>query len=175
VRNSLRDDPILGPAYEYWQSKCGGRAMPRRRDVDPTEIPRLLPHLQITEFVDGGKRIRYRLAGTAVVEAYGGELKGKYFDEVFAGERLKFVEDNYRLMCESKRPVLVRNRYFSPKKVPLVCHRLIMPLSDDGVVINQCLTAMRFEYAGESYEWAGQWFSTDPNSDFVAWHREVVD
>jgi hypothetical protein len=116
--NSLRDDPILGPAYEYWKSKCGGQAMPRRRDIDPTEIPRLLPHLQITEFVDGGKRIRYRLAGTAVVDAYGGELKGKYFDEVFSGERLKFVEANYRVMCENKRPVLIRNRYFSPNKVP---------------------------------------------------------
>ncbi len=77
----FRSDPILGPAYEYWRSKCGARAMPRRRDIDPTEIPRLLPNLQIVEIV--GTRIRYRLAGTAIVEAYGEELAGKYIDEMF--------------------------------------------------------------------------------------------
>ncbi len=55
--------------------------MPRRRDIDPTEIPRLLPNLQITELIDGGARIRYRLTGTAIVNAYGADLTGKYFQE----------------------------------------------------------------------------------------------
>src|SRR5208282_3181748 len=121
-------DPILGPAHEYWRSKCGASNMPRRRDIDPTEISHLLPHIQISEIV--GARIRYRLAGTAIVEAYGEELTGKYFDEVFSGERLRFVEANYRMMCEKKRPVLVCNRYISKRDVQLICIRLIMPLSE---------------------------------------------
>jgi hypothetical protein len=107
LRNDFRNDPILESAYEYWRSKCGTRAMPRRRDIDPTEIPRLLPHIQITELLEGGNRIRYRLAGTAIVDAYGSELTGKYFDEVFSGERLHFIAVNYRLMCDEKRPVFV--------------------------------------------------------------------
>ena len=125
----------------------------------------LSPNIQISEIV--GTRIRYRLAGTAIVEAYGEELAGKYFDEVFSGDRLRFVETNYRMMCDEKRPVLVRNRYLSSRDVELVCTRLIMPLSEDGETVTQCLTAMSFQFPGEAVEWTGQWFGNSGNFDFA--------
>jgi hypothetical protein len=101
----LKRDPTLGAAYSYWCAKRGARAMPRRRDIDPSEIsPRLLPFLQITELLDGGSRIRYRLVGTAIVAAYGADLTGRHLDEVVSGERLRFVEDNYRRIYREKRP-----------------------------------------------------------------------
>src|ERR1051325_6866611 len=71
MRYNYQSDPVLGPVLRYWFDKRGARLMPSRRDIDPVEIePRLLPNLQITELVDGGARFRYRLAGTAIVEAY---------------------------------------------------------------------------------------------------------
>lgn len=171
----FRKDPILNLAYEYWLSKCGDRKIPRRRDIEPTEIPRLLPNIQITELVGGGKRIRYRLAGSAIVDAYGSELAGRYFDEVFTGERLKFVEDNYRTMCERKRPILVINRYQSARNVELVCHRLIMPLSDDGITVNQCLTAMNFDFPGKSEQWIGHWSENSADFDVAASYCKAID
>jgi hypothetical protein len=168
-------DLILNAAYDYWRSKRGGRRIPRRRDIEPTEIPRLLPNIQITELVEGGKRIRYRLAGSAIVEAYGSELAGKYFDEVFTGERLKFAEENYRAMCERKRPVLVVNRYHSARNVELVCHRLIMPLSEDGETVNQCLTAMSFEFPGKSEQWMGHWSENSAGFDVATSHCEAIE
>jgi hypothetical protein len=170
----IRNDSILGPAHEYWRGKCGARPMPRRRDIDPTEIPRLLPNIQITELVDGGKRIRYRLAGTAIVEAYGAQLAGKYFDEVFSGERLHFIETNYRKMCGEKRPVMVRNRYHSARNVELICTRLIMPLSEDGETVTQCLSAMSFQFPGEAFEWFGQWFGNGGNFNFEKSYSKIV-
>jgi hypothetical protein len=170
----LRNDPILNPAYEYWRSKCGARAMPRRRDIDPTEIPRLLPNIQITELVDGGKRIRFRLAGTAIVEAYGAQLAGKYIDEVFSGKRLSFIEANYRKICSEKRPIMVRNRYHSSRNVELICTRLVMPMSEDGETVNQCLSAMSFQFPGEADEWTGQWFGNSNNFDFEKSYSEVM-
>ncbi len=146
--------------------------MPRRRDIDPTEIPRLLPNIQISEIFD--KRIRYRLVGTAIVEAYGEELTGKYFDEVFSGERLRFVKANYRMMFNAKRPVLVCNSYHSKRDIPLICTRLIMPLSDDGETVNQCLTAMSFHFPGQAYEWTGQWFGNSGNFDFAKSYAEPI-
>ena len=170
----FRSDPILGPAYEYWRSKCGARAMPRRRDIDPTEIPRLLPNIQIGEIVD--TRIRYRLAGTAIVEAYGEELAGKYFDEMsFRAKDCASSKTNYRMMCNEKRPVLVCNRYDSKRDVPLICTRLIMPLSDDGETVNQCLTAMRFHFPGRADEWTGQWFGNSDNFDFTRSYAKAID
>ena len=143
--------------------------MPRRADIEPREITRLLPYLQITELVDGGARIRYRLVGTRIVAAYGAELTGKYFDEVFAGDRLRFVEDNYRVMCREKRPIFVGSRYVSRKDIELFCYRLVMPLSDDGSTINQVLTVMSFKYPNEASQFGGQLVDAvdfDPGSGF---------
>jgi hypothetical protein len=155
----FHSDQILDPAFDYWQAKCGARAMPRRRDIDPTEIPaRLLPNLQITELIDGGARIRYRLTGTAIVDAYGVDLTGKYFDEAFSGTRLDYVKANYRRVSSERRPLLVCNPYVSARNVKLVCTRLIMPLSEDDRNVNQCLTAMSFHFPHEASEWSDQWF-----------------
>src|ERR1051325_4546970 len=90
------DDPLLRQLYDYWQSKRSGRAMPRRADIDPAEIPKLLPHMMITEILEGGQRYRYRLSGTAVSEAFGRELTGRYVDEVMTGAYRDFIEGLYR-------------------------------------------------------------------------------
>jgi len=162
----ISGDAILSEALAYWRSKRAGRAMPQRRDIDPCDIPRLLPHVQITELVDGGARVRYRLSGTAVTAMYGAELAGRYFDEVFSGERLKFIEDNYRTMCREKHPILVRNRYLSLKEVEFVATRLVMPLSEDGACVNQALTAITFHFLGEVKQSDGAWLGIGEKFDF---------
>ncbi len=146
----FRSDPILGRAYEYWNSKCRGRQMPRRREIDPSEIKRLLPYLQIIEFVDGGARIRYRLVGTAIAATHGIDHTGKFFDEVLTEAKRHYFEDSYRLMCREKRPILMYSRYFSRKDTQIICHRIVMPLSEDEVTVNQALVAMSFQFPGES-------------------------
>lgn len=173
MRYDFPNDPILWPAFEYWRGKCGPRAMPRRCDIDPTEIPRLLRNIQITEII--GARTRFRLVGTAIVEAYGSELTGKFFDEVFSGERLRFAETNYRLICTEKRPIFVSNNYCSKKDLHLVCNRVVMPLSDDGVNVNQCISAMSFQFPpGERYEWADHWSGTSSDLDVAQSDRKII-
>jgi PAS domain len=52
---NYKDDPILGPAFVYWLRKCGTSSLPRKRDIDPTEIhPKILPNLQIIEVIGDG-------------------------------------------------------------------------------------------------------------------------
>src|SRR5579862_46747 len=153
----FRSDPILGRAYEYWESKRNGRPMPRRRDIDPSEITRLLPYLQINEFVAGG-RIRYRLVGTAIVTTQGFDQTGKFLDEIVSGARRRYFEDSYQQMCREKRPVLMSSRYFSRKDIELIAHRVALPLSEDAATVNQALVAMSFELPGESTSpMPGQW------------------
>lgn len=172
----LRNDPFLSAALVYWERKCGSRLLPNRRDIDATEIaPSLLPFLQLTERVAATGRIRYRLIGTGIVDAYGADLTGKYMDEIYSGQRMHYVEANYRTACESRRPVLVVNRYHSTRPVSLVCHRLLMPLADDGVTIRQFLTAMRFDFPGDAIEWRGAWFGNSGNFDYTHSFSGVVE
>jgi hypothetical protein len=72
--SSYVEDPILVKMFKYWDSKRTTRSMPARRDIDPTEIPQLLPHIRLTEILDGVTRFRCRLVGTAVEEAFGDDI-----------------------------------------------------------------------------------------------------
>ena len=64
--------------------------MPSRADIDPVDIPRLLPDVMLVErFADG--RYRYRLIGTENSRAHGMNATGRYLDEiVFEGPDAKF-------------------------------------------------------------------------------------
>ena len=81
-------DARLQEAFEYWRGKAAGRPMPCRADIDPTEIPRLLPHVMLVDVLDGG-RYRYRLIGTENASAHGFEATGRYLDEVLPGSEYK--------------------------------------------------------------------------------------
>ena len=74
-------DPRLREAHDYWRSKVRGRAMPRRADLDPTEIPQLLPDDMLVDVLPQG-RYRYRLIGTENTLAQGMNATGRYLDEV---------------------------------------------------------------------------------------------
>jgi hypothetical protein len=175
VSYDFRSDPFLGSALEYWESKCGDRAMPRRKDIEPGDMRYLLPHIQITELVDDGKRVRYRLIGTAIVDAYGADFTGKYFDEVITPGRLRIVEENYRAMCCERRPLFVYHHYRSTKCAELVCARLMMPLSEDDIVVNQCLTAMSFHHPGQMSQWFGDWgFAAGSEVDNARSYTQLV-
>jgi hypothetical protein len=77
-------DVRLEQAYRYWRSKAAGRVLPRRADIDPTEIPKLLPDVMLVErLIDG--RYRYRLIGTENADAHGFNATGRYLDEVLPG------------------------------------------------------------------------------------------
>jgi hypothetical protein len=140
------DDPILSEMLRYWHRKRGVRAMPARRDIDPTEIPKLLPHIRLTEILDGCTRFRYRLVGTAIVEAYGAGFTGKFTDELYSGERKAYVEGNYHLIHARKRPMFLRSRYVTLKGYDIIANRLMAPLSSNGVDVNMVIAALTFGY-----------------------------
>jgi hypothetical protein len=162
-------DPILGPALAYWTRKRGARSMPRKSDVDPTEIsPKLLPSLQIVEVIDGGARFRYRLVGTASVEAYGEDYTGRYPDELFSDDRLCFIQNIYRAVCKSKMPLFSYNRYHTTKNVDVYANRIYMPLSDDDVDVDYILGILRFEAgAASSCGMLGEVAKLDPTGQYL--------
>jgi hypothetical protein len=143
-------EPMLRELYDYWSRKRGARLMPRRRDIDPAEIPKLLPHIMITEMLEGGTRYRYRLSGTAVTRAFGRELTGLYVDEVMKGAYREFLERVYRTIYLKRRCVYCESQYAGSSNPGLTTKRLLMPLSEDGLEVNQVLVVQTFYYASAS-------------------------
>jgi hypothetical protein len=143
---NYRDDPILGPALAYWTRKRETNPMPRKRDIDPVELPRkLLPNIQIIEVVDGGARFRYRLVGTASVDAFGSDYTGRYVDEMFSDDRLNFIRSIYSTVHRTKIPLFSLNRYHTTKNIDLFAYRIYMPLSEDGTEVDNILGILRYD------------------------------
>lgn len=72
------DDMIhseLRSLFSYWNRLRAGRVTPLRSDIDPRDMDCDARNLFILENLGRGN-IRFRLAGTAIVDAFGMELRG---------------------------------------------------------------------------------------------------
>ena len=78
---SLIPQGLVTELHAYWLAKRGARSLPSWSDIDPSEIARLLPNLIVTGVEHDPLRIRYRLAGTMIVE-FRGEITGHYLGEI---------------------------------------------------------------------------------------------
>lgn len=141
------DDPRIADAHSYWRRKAGGRAMPSRADIDPTEIPRLLRDLMLVDVLPEG-RYRYRLIGTGNAIAQGVSATGRYLDEVLPGPEYKaHVLRLYDEVVRERRPLYSECLFLSPARDPARHTKvLFMPLSEDGKGINMVFVVQVFFY-----------------------------
>lgn len=140
----LANEPLLGALLDYWERKRGSRAMPRRADIDPLDMPaRLLPHVQLIE--RGG--LRFRLVGTAVVDALGKDPTGRSLEDAFAGPERDFLERFFGAVLRAKRPVVGRSWLRKARGPDLGAAWLATPLSEDGRDANMLLVAASFRFA----------------------------
>ncbi|HWI29279.1 MAG TPA: PAS domain-containing protein [Stellaceae bacterium] len=137
--------PRLKEALLYWQRKRGSRAMPSRRDLDPIEMPKLLPFVMLYDVLASPLDFRYRLIGTEVRSILAADYTGKRFSEVPGKGRGSVVWDNCEQVVLSKMPFSRSPPYVGPERVLRACENLLLPLSDDGVAVNMILQAISFE------------------------------
>jgi hypothetical protein len=133
-------DPRLLEGYLYWRGKAADRRMPRRADIDPIEIPRLLPHVRLIDVVGPG-RYRYRLVGTEIQTFHGSNPTGRYVHEVLAGPIGARVVAVYDECVRDRRAIYFENEVVAPDGSGL--HRrskvLFAPLSADDSTVSQVL------------------------------------
>lgn len=145
-------DPRLEQAYEYWRRKAAGRKLPRRRDIDPIEIPKLLPDVMLVD-VEAGGRYRYRLIGTENVMAQGIRATGRYLDEVLPGpEYRNHVLSLYDESVQKRQALYSECLFLSSERLAPERHTkvLFMPLSEDGESINMVFVMQVFLYIEHS-------------------------
>lgn len=141
-------DPRLRQAYDYWRRKVAGRAMPRRADIDPTEIPKLLPDVMLVDVLPEG-RYRYRLIGTENTQAHGMSATGCYLDEVLPGPEYRaHVIALYDECVSARRALYSECLFMSPGRQALERHTkvLFMPLAEDGETVNMVFVVQVFFY-----------------------------
>lgn len=140
-------DPRIAAAYEYWRDKAVGRQIPRRADIDPTEIPKLLRDIMLVDVLPEG-RYRYRLIGTGNTQAHGFSATGRYLDEVLPGPQYKaHVLGLYDECVRQRRPLYSECLFLSLQGRPARHTKVMfMPLSEDGRTIDLVFVVQVFFY-----------------------------
>jgi hypothetical protein len=131
--------------YEYWRRKCGERLMPRRADLDPSEIPpRLLPCISLVDVVSDERRYVYRLVGTADVQVRGHDPTGKSVIEGFFGPTVEDALSCYDRVVSTKAPVLDPVPFTATNGRYATEETIFLPLSDDGINVNKIIVFFAF-------------------------------
>ena len=126
--------------YRYWLAKRADRRMPARRDLDPCDIPKLLPYVMIVEKVDD--RFRWRLVGTAVAQEAGrdltGSIVGLYDSTPEAAAAARAI---YERVFTTAHPIFATGEFKVKSGAIINMSLLVLPLSDDGADVNLALSA----------------------------------
>jgi hypothetical protein len=138
--------PVVERVLAYWDSLRAGRQLPPRCDVDPIQLKLQLPHIMLVELTREPFRARYRLVGTEVVRFAHFDFTNRYADD------LDFKDDDgtdwhecYRLVSEARAPGFGVAYWRVAGDAWRWIEFIICPLSNDGVTVNQCLSAEDYE------------------------------
>ena len=135
------DEPLLVELHRYWIGCANGRRAPARSDIDPIDIPRVLPYVTLIEVVDRAGRFRCRLAGTKVEAMYGCALTNCFVDEVIDGRYRDHLLGLFRTLVDGFAPVYSETWFQADKAQRSHVKSLMLPLSDDQEDINMVLSA----------------------------------
>jgi hypothetical protein len=132
-------DPIIKQAGLYWRGKIVSGRLPSRGDIDPLEIPALLPFIFLWNVEHAPLRFRGRLVGSRIAAIAGRDATGRYLD---------FIDDNgvieaeYRTAAASGLPRYQERRAHWPNHDHKYYARLLMPLAKDGRSVDMLFGAV---------------------------------
>jgi hypothetical protein len=141
---SPRHLPSIQQLHDYWTLCCGSRAMPRRADIDPADIPHLLPYVYLVDIEPAPFRVRYRVVGTSAVEWKGRDFTGLYLDEMRFNKPDELLA-LYRRAADEKVPAFRSTTWPMPNGITRAVETGIFPISEDGEQVSQCLAIEDFE------------------------------
>ncbi|WP_323797134.1 PAS domain-containing protein [Nisaea sp.] len=132
---SLIAEPNLRRIADYWLSKCNGRRMPSRLDIDPIDIPWALSRIFLVDYDRETEKYSYRVAGNEVEEIFSQftkkfSMRDVNLDEMLPPGSAPIVHERWRPLAENGDIVYMSGLvYAAVERVPLGA-RILLPLSD---------------------------------------------
>ncbi|MPZ11120.1 MAG: PAS domain-containing protein [Kiloniellaceae bacterium] len=129
-------DHKLRRLYNYWWSRCRNGAMPSRRDIDPLDIPDLLPNLFLLDVVGNAEDFVFRLAGSLVEDAFSMPLRGKSITEIQKAAGTPIPVAQHIEVARGGGPRYREGSVLVAGRDHLRTQRLLLPLSTDGGTVD---------------------------------------
>ncbi|MBL8707247.1 MAG: PAS domain-containing protein [Rhodospirillales bacterium] len=138
-------DPRIALVWRHWLAVRSGRTMPPRRAIDPTAILGALPILYMYDYLPDSGRFFCRLAGEEIQAGSGVRGVKKHLDELFPPETGAIIERRYRRVVDTPCMVYANGLMRTIVGMVMPIERLVLPLSDDGVVANGLIGATVYD------------------------------
>lgn len=144
--------------------------MPARTDIDPVQIPKLLPWIMLIDVEGSGATFRYRLVGSEIANLVGASLTRKTVGSTVGGRYTEWLLGVYRTAVEQKKPVFSQSELaFGSHGQTRVVSRLMLPLSNDGSSVSMILNGQEYTDAHN------KWFMVKDYTDVCANEVVVLD
>jgi hypothetical protein len=115
----------------YWSRLRKGRAVPDQTDIDPRAIKRLLSYTFILDCENPARPI-YRLAGTALCERFGFELKGTSFLAHWESQSGQSLASLLRQVLKASQPVCLSSIAATADNGMVELETILTPMSFNG-------------------------------------------
>lgn len=138
----MSDDapPGLGPrgeiALAYWQGLRRGRWLPARSDIDPAEIPKLLPGTILVDVLRQPLDFRYRLVGSEIDQISHRNFRGLRFSEILHMRRGNRLWAQFEEVVETRKPLWSEVPYVGADPFIRRIRHCLMPLGSDGETVD---------------------------------------
>lgn len=135
---------MLKRMLAYWTEKRGDRMMPSRDDLDPIDIPDLLPYVILLDVIPPDRRLKVRLAGTMIVDMFGSDYTGQFLDEIDFGEVRAKILNDYSNVVDCRYPCFSDHAFRKLGGTMFDIERVILPLSNDGETVSMLFALLDF-------------------------------
>ncbi len=128
--------PAIIRARDYWQSRCSGRPMPNRADLNPAAMRGFTEHVGLVEVRREAEEADYfiRRAGTRW-EAVFGAITGRFIHDFLPPEIETRWRQVFDAVCNAKAPLRVSTDIRFQQKSWLEAELFVAPLGDADVAM----------------------------------------
>jgi hypothetical protein len=130
--------------FDVWCDRKQGDRLPRRADVHPGHLGALAASTMIVEVLAAVHDYRYHIVGERQVEARVDDPTGKTVRGIYSGEVLRFCLESYDRAAASAWGLIDFSVEASANPRFLELETLFLPLSADGVSVNEILVYGHF-------------------------------
>ena len=133
--------PEMHRIVGYWRSIFTDGVLPDRTDIDPVEIPELLPGIILIDIFRNPYRFRFRLIGELMVAYHGRNLTGQWMDEAFehfndtaTPGNIVDAAENHVIKYRTGPPLMTYEKSF------INMERVFLPCRNGGDTVDLLLT-----------------------------------
>ncbi|WP_119165390.1 PAS domain-containing protein [Algihabitans albus] len=146
-RPEVLQSPELRRLFAYWWDRHAEDRPPSRAEIDPVDVPDLLPDLLLVDVDWTGDKPRFyfRLAGTRFTQFYTEELTGRWLDDLQLGSWQSFWEAEYHAIIHEWKPRYGLNSVVWQGRDFVRFEWLMLPLVTPNRRCDMILIGVRFE------------------------------